>query len=89
MAKKIFVGGLSWGISEDDLREAFQEFGEIEYCRLVTDRDTGKSKGFGFVTFVNDADADTAISKMDGQELQGRRIGVNLANDRGPREARY
>ena len=82
MSKKIFVGGLSWGIDEDGLREAFEGFGEIEYCRLVTDRETGRSKGFGFVTFVNDEDADKAISEMDGQELEGRKIGVNLANER-------
>ncbi len=89
MSKKIFVGGLSWGIDQDGLRDAFSSYGEIEDCHLVTDRETGRSRGFGFVTYVNDSDADTAISEMDGAELEGRKIGVNTAQERKPRERRY
>jgi cold-inducible RNA-binding protein len=85
MAKKVFVGGLSWDTRDDGLRQAFESFGEITEAKVITDRDTGRSRGFGFVTFVRDEDAKTAISKMDGTALDGKTIKVNEAQERSPR----
>ena len=83
MGKKLFVGGLSWDTNDDGLRQAFAGCGEITEAKVITDRDTGKSRGFGFVSFVNDEDAKAAIAKMDGQTLDGRNIKVNEAQDKG------
>jgi RNA recognition motif-containing protein len=88
MSKKIFVGGLSWGTEEDGLRGAFEKFGAISEAKVITDRDTGRSRGFGFVTFEDDAAADKAIQEMDGSQIDGRKITVNEARartDRGDR----
>jgi RNA recognition motif-containing protein len=86
MAKKLFVGGLSWGMTDADLRKAFEPYGEITEAKVITDRDTGRSRGFGFVTFSQDEDAKTAISKMHGASLDGRNITVNEAQEKSPRE---
>ena len=86
MAKKLFVGGLSWGTTDSDLKKAFAACGEISEAKVITDRDTGRSRGFGFVTFVRDEDAKTAISKMHGTSLDGRTITVNEAQEKGSRE---
>jgi RNA recognition motif-containing protein len=83
MSKKLFVGGLSWHTTEEGLREAFGQFGEITEAKVVTDRDTGRSRGFGFVTFVKAEDAETALQQMNGTELDGRSIRVDFAEDRG------
>ncbi len=85
MAKKLYVGGLSWGTDENALHEGFAEFGEIEEVKIITDRETNRSRGFGFVTFVNDADAQAAIDGLNGQDFDGRRITVNEARERAPR----
>ena len=85
MAKKLFVGGLSWDTTDDGLRQAFVAHGEITEAKVITDRDTGRSRGFGFVTFTRDEDAKTAISKMDGTSLDGKTIKVNEAQEKGPR----
>lgn len=85
MAKKLFVGGLSWDTTDEGLRQAFAPFGEISEAKVITDRDTGRSRGFGFVTFATDEDAKTAISKMDGTSLDGKTIKVNEAQERSPR----
>jgi RNA recognition motif-containing protein len=85
MSKKLFVGGLSWGTTDDGLHQAFAQFGEIVEAKVITDRETGRSRGFGFVTFANDDGATKAISEMDGTELDGRTIKVNEAEDKGPR----
>ena len=82
MAKKLFVGGLSWNTTDDSLREAFSRFGETSESRVVTDRETGRSRGFAFVTFANEADANEALKNMDGQYLDGRAIKVNVAEDK-------
>jgi RNA recognition motif-containing protein len=79
---RLFVGGLSWDTSADDLREAFQQFGKVADAAVVTDRDTGKSRGFGFVTMADRRDAAKAIEAMDGAELDGRDIVVNIATER-------
>ena len=82
MSKKLFVGGLSWGTDDDGLFRAFERFGDITEARVITDRETGRSRGFGFVTFSNAEDADDAIESMNGSELDGRRLNVNEAQDR-------
>ncbi len=82
MSKKIFVGNLSFKIRGKELREAFEEFGEIEDSTVILDRNTRRSKGFGFVTFVNDADADKAVAEMNEKELEGRALTVNEAKPR-------
>ncbi len=86
MAKKLFVGGLSWDTTEASLRKAFEPHGEVREAKVITDRNTGRSRGFGFVTFVRDEDAKTAVSKMNGTSLDGRSITVNEAQERSPRE---
>ena len=85
MGKKLFVGGLSWDTTDDGLRQAFQPFGEITEAKVITDRDTGRSRGFGFVTFSADEEAKTAIAKMDGTSLDGKTIKVNEAQEKSPR----
>ena len=85
MAKTLFVEGLSWDTKDDGLRQAFASYGEITEAKVITDRDTGRSRGFGFVTFAQDDDAKTAISKMDGTNLDGKTIKVNEAQEKNPR----
>jgi cold-inducible RNA-binding protein len=89
MAKKLFVGGLSWDTTDASLRKAFALYGEITEAKVISDRDTGRSRGFGFVTFARDEDAKNAISKMNGASLEGRNIIVNEAKEKGPREASH
>lgn len=81
--KKLFVGGLSWNTTDDGLRQAFERFGEVTEAKVITDRDTGRSRGFGFVSFSDDQAASTAINEMNGTELDGRTIKVNEAEDKG------
>jgi len=85
MANKLFVGGLSWDTTDDGLRQAFASYGEITEAKVITDRDTGRSRGFGFVTFARSEDAKTAISKADGTSLDGKTIKVNEAQTKSPR----
>ena len=82
MSKKLFVGGISWNTSEAGLREAFERFGEVQEATVVTDRETGRSRGFGFVTFAEPDAADKAMTEMDGTELDGRVVRVNEAHDK-------
>jgi len=79
---KLFVGGLSWDTSDHSLAEAFEAYGEVTDAKVITDRDTGRSRGFGFVTFAQAADASTAMQALDGANLDGRTIRVNEANER-------
>jgi cold-inducible RNA-binding protein len=85
MSNKLFVGGLSWGTSDEGLRDAFGRFGEVVEAKVITDRDTGRSRGFGFVTFATGEAAQTAAAEMNGTQLDGRAIRVNEAEDRGGR----
>jgi cold-inducible RNA-binding protein len=85
MGKKLFVGGLSWNTTDESLLDAFSAFGEVTDAKVITDRETGRSRGFGFVTFAESDAASTAIAQMDGTDLDGRTIRVNEAEDRGPR----
>lgn len=79
---KLFVGNLSWNTDDETLRMAFAAHGEVEDARVITDRETGRSRGFGFVTFSNSDDANAAIEALDGAELDGRPIKVNQARER-------
>jgi len=79
---RLFVGGLSWNTTDDMLRAAFAEFGPVADCVIVKDRDTGSSRGFGFVTMADRKDATRAIKKLNEAELDGRNIVVNIATDR-------
>ncbi len=81
---KIFVAGLPWSINNDSLKELFSSYGEITEAIVITDRDTGRSKGFGFVTFANSDNAQKAL-EMAGKEVEGRTLVVNIAK---PRENR-
>ena len=85
MSKKLFVGGLSWGTTDDGLHQAFERFGEIVEAKVITDRETGRSRGFGFVTFANDDGAINAASEMNGALLDGRTIRVNEAENQAQR----
>ena len=82
MQKKLFVGGLSWSTDDDGLRQAFERFGSLSDAKVITDRETGRSRGFGFVTFDDAEDAQAAMTEMDGSSLQGRQIKVNLAEEK-------
>ena len=79
---KLFVGGLSFDTTDMSLRDGFARFGDITEAKVITDRDTGRSRGFGFVTFSDPASAKAAIAEMDGRELDGRSIKVNIAEDK-------
>lgn len=88
MAKKLYVGNLSFNNEQADLEQLFGEFGEVEDAVIIMDRMSGRSKGFGFVTMANEADADSAIEALDGKDFAGRNIKVNEAKpreDRGDR----
>ena len=85
LSNKLFVGGLSWGTTDSSLQSAFEEYGPVTDAKVITDRETGRSRGFGFVTFSDAADAKKAMSSLDGAELDGRRIRVNEAQSRDRR----
>ncbi len=82
MSKKLYIGGLPWDITSDELREVFEEFGEIIESKVVKDRYTGRSRGFGFLTFKADEDALKAIEEGDGGEIDGKTIKVREAKDK-------
>ena len=85
MGNKIFVGGLNWDATDDDLRQSFGECGTITDAVVVNDRDTGRSRGFGFVTYSSDEEAKAAVEKFDGQDFMGRKLTVNEARQREER----
>jgi len=80
--KKLYVGNLPWSCGDDDLRDLFASFGEVESARVISDRDTGRSRGFGFVELKEAEAADRAIADLDGKDFQGRPLKVNEAQDR-------
>jgi len=82
MAKKLFVGNISWKMSDDELRDIFAEFGELLDFVILKERDTGRSRGFGFVEFEDDAAAEAAIAEMNEKEVMGRNLIVNEARPR-------
>ena len=85
--KNIFVGNLSFNTSEDDLRGAFQAYGQVDRVSILTDRDTGRSRGFGFVEMANNEDGEKAIAALNGSQLGGRTINVNEARPKTERAA--
>lgn len=87
MGTKVFVGNLAFKTTPDQVREFFAQAGQIEDVFFPTDRDTGRSRGFAFVTFSNDAEAADAIARFNGQELDGRPLRVNEAEDRPQRSS--
>lgn len=95
MAKKLYVGNLAFAVTDDELAQAFSSFGNVASARVVMDRMTGRSKGFGFVEIEDDSMADEAINKMNGQTIGGRPVRVSEAKpqengggSRGPRGPR-
>ena len=82
MANKLFVGSLAWATTDDGLKAAFEKFGAITEAKVITDRATGRSRGFGFVTFSDDAAAEKAKAEMDGKMLDGRAIKVDFPRER-------
>eukprot|EP01018_Ginkgo_biloba_P011129 Gb_18168 [translate_table: standard] len=81
-SSRLFVGGISYQMDDQSLREAFTEFGDVTEARIIHDRETGRSRGFGFVSFTSNEEATAAISAMDGKQVSGRMIHVNYATER-------
>lgn len=85
MTKRLFVGGLPYSITDDELKSIFEKIGSVSYCSVITDKFTNQSKGFAFVEMENDADSDKAMKALDGTDIGGRKIVVNIAK---PKEER-
>ena len=79
MGKKLYVGNLAYGVGTRELEDLFQPFGTVESAKVITDRDTGQSKGFGFVEMSSDSEAQAAIAGLNGKEIEGRALTVNEA----------
>jgi cold-inducible RNA-binding protein len=86
--QNLFVGSLAYATTDDSLKAHFEQIGEVESARVITDRDSGRSKGFGFVQFVNDDDNQKAVDQLNGKDLDGREITVNLAKPKEDRPRR-
>src|SRR6478735_119421 len=89
MGNKLYVGNLSYNVRDDDLQQAFAQYGTVSSAKVMMDRDTGRSKGFGFVEMGSDPEAQAAINGMNGQALDGRAIVVNEARPREERPGGY
>jgi cold-inducible RNA-binding protein len=81
----IYVGNLSYGMSEDELRQAFSAFGEVSSVKILMDRETGRSRGFGFVEMPNQSEAEAAVAQLNGKDVGGRALRINEARPREPR----
>jgi len=88
MAKKLYVGGLPYTTTQDELKDAFSQSGAVESATIITDKMTGRSRGFGFVEMTNDEEADKAIEMWNGKDFGGRTLTVNEAKPMGDRPAR-
>ena len=82
MQNKLFVGNLSWGITDDQLKEFFSTIGTVTEAKVIFDRMSGRSKGYGFVTFESEEDAAKAVEELDGKDFDGRDINVSIARPR-------
>ncbi len=89
MSNKIYVGNLSFNVIEDSLSSLFKTFGTVSSCKIITDRDSGRSKGFGFVEMSSSDEAREAISNLDGNEMDGRNLKVNEAKPQERRERSF
>ena len=89
MGKKLYVGNLPFSATQETLEETFGAIGEVNSAQLIKDRDSGQSKGFGFVEMTRDSDADKAIHELDGTMLDDREIKVNEAKPKAPRGGRF
>lgn len=83
----IYVGNLAFSMTDDDLRQLFEPYGAVDESRVIIDRDTGRSKGFGFIEMADGTAARTAITKLQGHQIEGRTLTVNEAKPREPRNA--
>lgn len=88
MGRKLYVGNLPYSVTEQSLQETFAQCGTVESANVITDRDTGQSKGFGFVEMSSDSEAQKAIQELDGSSIEGRAIKVNEARPKAPRDNR-
>jgi len=88
MATKLFVGSLSYGVTDDQLKEAFEEAGTVVSAKVIMDRETGRSKGFGFVEMGTEEEAQAAIKLINGKEIAGRAVAVSEARPQENRERR-
>jgi RNA recognition motif-containing protein len=88
MGRKLYVGNLPYSVSEQSLQDTFSQCGTVESVNMITDRDTGQSKGFGFVEMSSDGEAQKAIQELNGTNLDGRDIRVNEAKPKAPRDNR-
>lgn len=86
MGKKLYVGNLSFNVDSDQLAQTFAEFGTVESANVITDRETGRSKGFAFVEMSAESEAQTALQKLNGAELSGRAMNISEAKPQAPRE---
>ena len=77
--KKLFIGNIPWKLSENELRDLFEQHGDVASCKIIMDRDTGRSKGFGFVEYNDAADADSATEALNNFEVEGKKLVVNEA----------
>lgn len=84
MAKRLYVGNLSYSVTSEDLQSLFEQYGVVRSAQVLSDRETGRSRGFGFVEMENDSDAEAAIENLDGRDHDGRRMTVNEAKPRTP-----
>ncbi len=86
MSQKIYVGNLGFSVTNEDLKTKFAQYGNVDSAKVITDRDTGRSKGFGFVEMSNSQEANEAITSLHGSDYQGRAMTVNEAKPQAPRE---
>lgn len=87
--KKLYVGNLPFGFTEQELQDLFSEYGNVSSAKLITDRETGRSRGFGFVEFESDSEADAAIKSANGKDMGGRALVVNEARPQEKRERSF
>ena len=88
MGKKLYIGNLSFSVDDQSLADLFAQFGTVESARIITDRESGRSKGFAFVEMSSDTEASAAIEKLNGSEFSGRALNVSEAKPMAPRENR-
>ena len=89
MGKKLYVGNLPYSATESSLNDMFAQAGTVESVRIITDRDSGRSKGFGFVEMSTDEEAEKAIADLNGKEIEGRQLTVNEARPQEPRRGGF